>query len=185
MINALLIKNIKYISESCPVFKAQTHNSELTFVVLKKDLLGVLLFFKNHLLCQFKVLTCISCIDYPGKHYRFSVVYELLSIRYNCRLKLKLFTDEAGSVSSCFGVFSSSGWYECEIWDMFGVFFDNHPDLKRILTDYGFEGHPLRKDYPLSGLQEIRYNETKKRVLYEPLELSQEYRTFSYSSPWL
>lgn len=185
MVKALLIKNIKYISESCPIFKIQLHNSELTFVILNKDLLNVLLFLKNHILYQFKVLTCISGVDYPGRKYRFVVVYELLSIRYSSRLRVKVFTDEATPINSCCGFFSSSGWYECEIWDMFGVFFDKHPDLKRILTDYGFEGHPLRKDFPLSGLNEVRYNEAIKRVLYEPLELSQEYRTFNYVSPWI
>lgn len=185
MIKSLLIKNIKYISLSCPIFKTQLHNSELTFIILNKDLLNVLLFFKNHVLCQFKVLTCISGVDYPSKRYRFAVVYELLSIRYNSRLRLKVFTDETTSINSCCHLFSSSGWYECEIWDMLGVFFDKHPDLKRILTDYGFEGHPLRKDFPLSGLQEVMYNETKKTVSYEPLELSQEYRALNYVSPWV
>lgn len=184
MNNLLLIENIKNISKSCPIKRIQVHNSELTFLFKGDDLLNILLFFKNHVLCQFKILTCISGVDFPNKKYRFKLVYELLSIRYNSRIRLKVSTDELLPIDSADKIFSAAGWYECEIWDMFGVFFSNHSNLKRILTDYGFEGYPLRKDFPLSGFIEVRYNELKKRVLNEPLELSQEYRTFNYVSPW-
>ena len=108
----------------------------------------------------------------------------MLSIRYNCRIKIKTFVHELYPLDSCSNLFLSGDWYECEVWDLFGIFFLNHPNLKRILTDYGFEGHPLRKDFPLSGFFELRYNEFEKRVLYEPIELSQEYRTFDYFTPW-
>ena len=147
-------------------------------------LLDILLFFKNHILYQFKILTCISCVDYPMNKYRFKIVYELLSIRFNARLRVKVFTHELLGLDSCEKLFLAGSWYECEIFDMFGVFFKNHSNLKRILTDYGFEGHPLRKDFPLSGFIEMRYHESKKRVVTESIELSQEYRTFKFLSPW-
>jgi len=149
-----------------------------------QTLIKFLKFFKNHILYQFKILTCISGVDYPSNKYRFQVIYELLTIRYNFRIKIKIFVNELMSVDSCNHIFLTSGWYECEIWDMFGIFFNKHLNLKRILTDYGFEGYPLRKDFPLSGFIEMRYHESEKRVLNESIELSQEYRTFNFSSPW-
>ena len=182
--NIILTENFQNISKICPIKKIQFYNSEITLIVKSKDILEVLLFFKNHFLCQFKVLTCISGVDYPKNKYRFSIVYELLSIRYNSRLKIKIFTYELGSVESVNSIFLASSWFESEIWDMFGVFFKNHVNLKRILTDYGFQGYPLRKDFPLSGFIEMRYNETQKRVVSEFIELSQEYRTFNFLSPW-
>ena len=112
------------------------------------------------------------------------IIYDILSIRYNTRVKIKIFTHEIGTVSSITKLYSAAGWFENEIWDMFGVFFQNHPNLKRILTDYGFQGHPLRKDFPLSGFIEMKYNETDKRVISESIELAQEYRTFNFLSPW-
>ena len=133
---------------------------------------------------QFESLCCISGVDYPYNKYRFAVVYELLSVRYNNRLRIKTSSTELLAVDSSAYVYDSAGWYECEIWDMYGVFFKKHPNLKRILTDYGFIGYPLRKDFPLSGYIEMRYSELEKRVLNESLELSQEYRTFNFSSPW-
>ena len=180
----LIIDNLKNISKLCPVKKIQVYNSEMTLVCQANDLLGILLFFKNHISCQYKVLTCISGVDYSQNKYRFKIVYELLSIRYNSRNKITVFVDELKPVDSAGKIFSAAGWYECEIWDMFGVFFKNHSNLKRILTDYGFEGYPLRKDFPLSGFIEMRYNETKKRVISESVELSQEYRIFKFLSPW-
>ena len=182
--NSLIIENFKNISKICPIKKIQFFNSEITLIVQTKDILEVLLFFKNHFLCQFKILTCISGVDYPKSQYRFAIVYDLLSVRYNTRLKIKIFTYELGSVLSVTKFFSAAGWFESEIWDMFGVFFKNHANLKRILTDYGFQGYPLRKDFPLSGFIEMRYNETQKRVISESIELSQEYRTFNFLSPW-
>lgn len=182
--NSLIVENFKNILRICPIKKIQFFNSEITLIVQTKDILEILLFFKNHFLCQFKILTCISGVDYPKNQYRFCIVYDLLSVRYNTRLKIKIFTYELGSIFSSTTVFSAAGWFESEIWDMFGVFFKNHTNLKRILTDYGFQGYPLRKDFPLSGFIEMRYNETQKRVISESIELSQEYRTFNFLSPW-
>jgi len=180
----LIIQNLKNIMKTCPIEKIQVYNSELTVVVKENVLLDVLLFFKKHVNYQFKILTCITGVDYPMNKYRFKIIYELLSIRYNTRIKIKIFVNELMPVSSCDKLFLTGGWYECEIWDMFGVFFKNHSNLKRILTDYGFEGYPLRKDFPLSGFIEMRYNEIEKRVIAEPIELAQEYRTFKFLSPW-
>jgi len=180
----LIIENLKNITKICPIQKIQIHNSEITLIIKSNFLLEVLLIFKNHIGFQFKILTCISGVDYPINKYRFKLVYELLSIRYNSRLRIKIFLNELMSVNSCDKLFLTGGWYECEIWDMFGIFFTNHSNLKRILTDYGFEGYPLRKDFPLSGFIEMRYNEIEKRVIAEPIELAQEYRTFKFLSPW-
>lgn len=183
-INPIITENLKNLTKVLPIQKAQLFNSEITIVCKPKDISKILSFFKNQVLCQFKILTCISCVDYPQNKYRFKIVYELLSVRYNSRLRVAIFVDELTSVDSSDGVFSTSSWYESEIWDMFGIFFKNHTSLKRILTDYGFEGYPLRKDFPLSGFVEMKYNEVKKRVISEPIEFSQEYRAFKFLSPW-
>jgi NADH/F420H2 dehydrogenase subunit C len=184
MKNLVINENLKNILNICPIKKIQFYNSEIVLIVATNDILDILLFFKNNFLSQFKILSCISGVDYPQSHYRFKIVYDLLSIRYNSRLKIKIFTYELSNVSSVTTIYSAAGWFESEIWDMFGVFFKNHINLKRILTDYGFQGYPLRKDFPLSGFVEMRYNETQKRVISESLELSQEYRTFNFLSPW-
>jgi NADH dehydrogenase (ubiquinone) Fe-S protein 3 len=130
------------------------------------------------------MLSCISGVDLVSNTNRFVVVYELLSLTYNSRIRVKVFVDEKEKLRSICALFINSNWWEREIWDMYGVYFDNHPDLRRILTDYGFEGHPLRKDFPISGYVEVKYDENKKRIVVEPLELSQELRLFSFSSPW-
>lgn len=180
----LIIENLKEFSKLCPLEKIQIFNENLIIIVKPEFINNVLLFLKNNIMFQFKVLTCISGVDYPMNKYRFQIVYELLSIRYNFRIRVKTFTHELLGIESCENLFSAANWYECEIWDMFGIFFKNHSNLKRILTDYGFEGYPLRKDFPLSGFIEMRYNEIEKRVINESLELCQEYRTFSYLSAW-
>ena len=182
--NKVVVDKLKTISKVCPVKRIQLFNSEITIIVKTDDILNVLLFFKNNYLCQFKVLSCLSGVDHPKSPYRFTVVYDLLSIRYNNRFKVKVFTYELGEVPSSVNLYSAADWFECEIWDMFGVFFKDHPNLKRILTDYGFQGYPLRKDFPLTGFIEMRYNESNKRVMNEAIELSQEYRTFNFSSTW-
>jgi len=123
-------------------------------------------------------------VDYPENFYRFQIVYELLSLKFNSRLRLKILVDELIPINSIEKIFSGASWWECEIWDMFGVFFLNQHNLTRLLTDYGFQGYPLRKDFPLSGFSESRYNTTKNRVVYENVELAQEYRTFECLSPW-
>jgi len=180
----LMIENIRNLTNLLPLQKIQLFDQDLVIVVKSNILLDVLLFFKYNILYQFDLLTCISGVDYPHNKYRFKLVYELLSIRYNIRIRIKTFTHELVSVDSCDKLYFTAGWYECEIWDMFGIFFKNHSNLKRILTDYGFEGYPLRKDFPLSGFVEMRYHETEKRVINESIELCQEYRTFKFLSPW-
>jgi NADH dehydrogenase (ubiquinone) Fe-S protein 3 len=184
MKNELIIKNFRDLSKLCPLEKIQVFSDNLILIVKPVVLCDVLLFLKNHIMYQFELLSCISGVDCPTNKYRFQIVYELLSIRYNFRIRIKTFTHELLGINSCVSIFSAAGWYECEIWDMFGVFFTNHPNLKRILTDYGFEGYPLRKDFPLSGFVEMRYNEIEKRVVNESLELCQEYMTFTFLSPW-
>jgi len=181
---SVIVNNLKNISKICPIRKIQLFNSEITLVVHTNDLFNVLLFLKNNYLCQFKILSCVSGVDFPKSQHRFSIVYDILSIRYNSRFKVKIFTEELSNVSSIVKLYSAADWFECEVWDMYGVFFKNHPNLKRILTDYGFQGYPLRKDFPLSGFIEMKYNENDKRVISESLELSQEYRTFNFLSPW-
>jgi NADH/F420H2 dehydrogenase subunit C len=157
---------------------------ELTLYIAPSAVEPVLLFLRDHAQTQFKACMDISGADYPTRSQRFEVVYHLLSVRYNARIRVKTYADEVTPVPSATGIFRSADWYEREIWDMYGVFFVGHPDLRRILTDYGFEGHPLRKDFPLSGYSEVRYDEEKKRVVHEPLQLAQAFRDFSGTSPW-
>jgi NADH-quinone oxidoreductase subunit C len=132
----------------------------------------------------FKQLVDLTAVDYPDRQRRFEVVYNLLSLKHNQRIRVKVAVDEETVLPSSTGTFSSAMWMEREIWDLFGVFFSDHPDLRRILTDYGFEGHPLRKDFPLTGYVEVRYDEDQKRVVYEPVKLTQEFRGFDFVSPW-
>jgi NADH dehydrogenase (ubiquinone) Fe-S protein 3 len=180
----VIIKSLKRLSKICPVYKIQIKNHFITLLVKPSNLINQLIFFKNHINSQFYVLTCVTGVDYPSNNCRFQVIYELLSVRYNTRIRIKVFTSEIKSIDSCQKVFSVAKWYESEVWDMFGVFFKNHSDLKRLLTDYGFKGYPLRKDFPLSGFVEAKYHSEKKKVVTRSLELSQEYRDFKLSSPW-
>jgi NADH dehydrogenase (ubiquinone) Fe-S protein 3 len=180
----LLKENLKDLIRICPIEKIKLYDENLTIEIKSDYLHDSLFFFRYHTLYQFEILTCISGVDYPKNKYRFKIVYDLLSIRYNSRLRVETYAHELSSIESCTDIFSAADWYECEIWDMYGIFFNNHPNLKRILTDYGFEGHPLRKDFPLSGYVEMRYNEIEKRVVEESIELCQEYREFSFLSPW-
>jgi NADH/F420H2 dehydrogenase subunit C len=182
--NLIVINNLEYLKKIYPLFRIQVCNSDITLVV-GKDLLKDLLFLlKYNILCQFDCITCISGVDYPTNSSRFNIVYDLLSLKYNFRIRVKISTCELSPVSSSVSIFPASNWFESEIWDMFGVFFTDHPNLKRLLTDYGFNGHPLRKDFPISGFVEMRYMESVKRVSSEFIELSQEYRTFNFISPW-
>ena len=141
-------------------------------------------FLRDDPKCRFTVLCDICGVDYPDRPERFDVVYNLLSLKLNQRIRLKVETDEEQPVPSAIGLFSAAGWLEREAWDLFGIYFADHPDLRRILTDYGFEGHPLRKDFPLTGYVELRYDEEQKRVVYEPVKLKQEFRSFDFLSPW-
>jgi NADH-quinone oxidoreductase subunit C len=144
----------------------------------------VLTFLRDDARCLFKMLIDICGVDYPDRAERFEVVYNLLSLKHNRRLRVKVATAEDQPVPSIAGVFKVAGWFEREAWDLYGIYFSDHPDLRRILTDYGFEGHALRKDFPLTGYVEVRYDIEQKRVVYEPVQLRQEFRTFDFESPW-
>ncbi len=144
----------------------------------------VLTFLRDEVNCQFKMLIDLCGVDYPERENRFDVVYHLLSLSHNRRIRVKIETDEETPVPSVVAVFPVANWFEREVWDMYGVRFSGHPDLRRILTDYGFEGFPLRKDFPLTGFVEVRYDEDQKRVVYEPVRLTQEFRSFDFLSPW-
>ncbi|MGE5766106.1 MAG: NADH-quinone oxidoreductase subunit C [Bacteroidota bacterium] len=157
---------------------------QLSLRIPRDSLVKVLTFLRDDHNCHFKQLVDITAVDYPDQAERFEVVYNLLSLKLNQRVRVKLTTDERTPVASVSRVFSSAIWLERETWDMFGIFFSDHPDLRRILTDYGFEGHPLRKDFPLTGFKEVRYSEEEKRVVYEPVRLTQEFRRFDFMSPW-
>jgi NADH-quinone oxidoreductase subunit C len=133
---------------------------------------------------DYRVLIDIAGVDYIGRAQRFDVVYQLLSLQHNHRVRVKVSVDERTPVPSVVDVFPTAGWFEREVWDMYGVLFDGNPDLRRILTDYGFDGHPLRKDFPLTGYVEVRYDDEQKRVVYEPVKLPQAFRSFDYVSPW-
>jgi NADH/F420H2 dehydrogenase subunit C len=147
-------------------------------------IISVISFFKYHTNCQYKLLSDLCIVDYPSRSNRFDIIYNLLSIRFNSRITIKVIVNELQIVPSLTKVYRSADWWEREAWDMFGVFFSNHPNLRRILSDYGFEGHPLLKNFPLSGFMEVRYDELKKRVVYEPLNLPQDFRSFNFESPW-
>lgn len=168
-----------------PIVRLELYNNKENNLIIPTNYINeILLILKNHFKYQFKVLTCISGVDNPENLYRFQIVYELLSLKFNTRIRLKILIDELIPVNSVEKIFSSASWWESEIWDMFGVFFTNQNNLTRILTDYGFQGYPLRKDFPLSGFSECKYNISKNRVVYENIELSQEYRFFNFLSPW-
>jgi NADH-quinone oxidoreductase subunit C len=157
---------------------------ELCLVARREGIVRVLTFLRDDVNCQFKLLIDICGVDYPDRPERFDVVYHLLSLTNNQRIRIKVRTDEEIPVPSVVSVFSAAGWFERETWDLFGVAFSGNPDLRRLLTDYGFEGHPLRKDFPLTGYVEVRYDDEQKRVVYEPVKLTQEFRSFDFLSPW-
>lgn len=158
--------------------------SELTIVVVREQIVTVLKQLRDDPRCQFQCLIDICGVDYPARERRFDVVYHLLSLRQNLRIRLKVETDEKTPVPSVLDVHPCANWFEREAFDLYGILFSNHPDLRRILTDYGFRGHPLRKDFPLTGYVEVRYDDELKRVVYEPVKLTQEFRTFDFVSPW-
>jgi len=157
---------------------------ELTVHARAADIVKVATFLRDDPACQFVSIIDVTAVDWPGREQRFDVVYHLLSPRMNQRLRVKIMTDEATPVASLVGVYSGADWYERETYDLYGVLFTGHPDLRRILTDYGFEGHPLRKDFPLTGFVEVRWDDEQKRVLYDKVKLNQEFRTFDFMSPW-
>ena len=159
-------------------------HGELTMLVQGEAIVRVLTVLRDEPTLLFKELVDLCGVDYPARERRFDVVYHLLSVRHNLRLRIKVETDEATPVPSVREVFPTADWFEREAWDMYGILFSGHPDLRRILTDYGFEGHPLRKDFPVTGYVEMRYDEEQKRVVYEPVKLRQDFRNWDFLSPW-
>jgi len=174
----------QYLRKVLPIIYLYFNKTTLVLFVKPENLFLVLFFLKKHTQTQYSILTCISGVDYPFRTRRFEIIYELLSIKFNSRIRVITFIDEMTVVTSIYKIFSGSTWWEREVWDLFGIFFDNNQSLKRILTDYGFEGHPLRKDFPLSGYVESRYDEEIKRVICEPIEHAQEYRMFDFKTGW-
>ena len=166
------------------ILKKDMQQDEMCFTVRREGLKRFLTFLLNDANCDFRQLVDICGVDYPERDERFEVVYQLLSLKHNFRLRVKVRTDETSPVDSVTEIFSTANWFEREVWDMYGIYFNDHPDLRRILTDYGFEGHPLRKDFPLTGFVEMRYDSEQKRVIYEPVKLAQDYRNFDFVSPW-
>jgi len=158
--------------------------NELTLEVYAGSIVRILTILRDNQRCQFKQLIDICGVDYPDHSQRFEIIYHLLSLTHNHRLRVMVLTDGETPIPSVCEVFKSANWWEREVWDLYGVPFSDHPDLRRILTDYHFDGHPMRKDFPLTGYLEVRYDETQKRVVYEPISLPQEFRTFDFLSPW-
>jgi NADH-quinone oxidoreductase subunit C len=157
---------------------------ELMLETTPDKLLALLKFLRDDAKCLFNQLVDVCGVDWPEREKRFDVVYNLLSLKNNQRVRVKVATDESTPVPSAASLYSSAGWFERETYDLYGVWFSDHPDLRRILTDYGFEGHPLRKDFPLTGFVELRWDDVQKRVIYEPVKLAQEFRRFDFLSPW-
>jgi NADH-quinone oxidoreductase subunit C len=175
-----------YITASLPggVTSSVIVYDELTITVEAARIIDVLTFLRDDAKCLFFNFVDLCGVDYPAREHRFDVVYHLLSPRHNHRIRVKVMTDEATPVPSAIPVFPAADWFEREAYDLYGILFSNHPDLRRILTDYGFEGHPLRKDFPLTGFVEVRYDDAEKRVVYSPVKLVQEFRDFDFLSPW-
>ena len=159
-------------------------NGELTVNAIPGDIVKLAAFLRDDERCQFWSIVDITAVDWPGRERRFDVVYHLLSPKQNLRIRVKLEVDERTPVPSIISVFPGANWFERETYDLYGVLFTGHPDMRRLLTDYGFEGHPLRKDFPLTGFVEVRYDDGQKRVIYEPVRLTQEFRNFDFLSPW-
>lgn len=163
---------------------SEFQKDELCVTVKRESIVPFLTFLRDHPQCKFTQLMDVCGADYPERTKRFDVVYNLLSLTCNARIRVKVMTDENTPVDSVIDIFKSAAWFERETWDMYGIYFAGNPDLRRILTDYGFEGHPLRKDFPLTGFVELRYDEEQRRVVYEPVKLQQDFRAFDYLSPW-
>ncbi len=175
-----------FASQNFPgaILNVVEQHGETTLLLERNHLLPILAFLRDDEGCMFKQLMDIAGVDFPDRAERFEVVYHLLSLRHNKRIRVKVSTDEQTPVASASCLFSSTVWFEREAWDMYGILFSDNPDLRRILTDYGFDGHPQRRDFPLTGYVELRYDVEQKRVVYEPVKLNQAYRSFDYLSPW-
>jgi NADH-quinone oxidoreductase subunit C len=175
-----------YIASALPeaVLGRDISHGQLILRIKRESVIPVMTVLRDDPRCLFKVMVDLCGVDYPDRPERFEVVYHFLSLKLNQRIRVKVATDEETPVPSITGLYSAAGWFEREAWDLFGIYFADHPDLRRLLTDYGFEGHPLRKDFPLTGYVELRYDEDQKRVVYEPVKLKQEFRNFDFVSPW-
>ncbi len=182
------LNDLKEYLEGCSFSKAilqcDVQSGELSLTVRREAIRQVLTFLRDDASCSFRQLVDICGVDWPERDERFDVVYHLLSMMHNLRIRIKVRAGETTPVDTVTDIFSSAGWFEREVWDMYGVSFSGNPDLRRILTDYGFDGHPLRKDFPLTGFVELRYDETQRRIVYEPVKLAQDFRAFDFESPW-
>jgi len=176
----------EHIAAALPnhVLQTEVAHGELMITVPRAAIVTVLRFLRDDVNLQFKQMMDVCGVDYPDREERFDVVYNLLSLTQNQRVRVKVQTSENVPVPSVTSVFSAANWWERETWDLMGILFSEHPDLRRIMTDYGFEGHPLRKDFPVTGYVEVRYDDDQKRVVYEPVRLQQEFRSFDFLSPW-
>ena len=187
MVSINSLKNLQKLVNSelaSKIQKSDIEFSELIIYVDEGDLIEVIQFLKTNNKCKFRQLIDIAGVDYPDEEKRFQLIYLLLSHEYNLRIKVLVNVDEKQIIKSLTKIYPSANWMEREVFDMYGIKFKNHPDLRRILTDYGFKGHPLRKDFPLTGFNEVRYSEKEKKVIYEPVKLEQNYRNFDFESPW-
>ena len=182
--NTVLLNYRDYIKKIFPQLLGYLINGELILKVSALKITRLLRFLKHNTNSQYKILIDICAVDFPYKKNRFEIIYNLLSLTYNSRITISTFVNEKSIALSCTNIYSAAGWFEREVWDMFGIFFIEHYDLRRILTDYGFKGHPLRKDFPLTGFTEIRYYDSEKRIILEEVSLAQDYRTFYFDNTW-
>ena len=186
----MILENLRKIEKiinselSSKIQNSLIENDELLLEINEKDLIEVIQFLKSNENCKFKQLIDIAGVDFPHEEKRFKLIYLFLSHEHNNRVKLSINIETNQIIQSITKIFPSANWMEREVFDMYGIKFKNHPDLRRILTDYGFKGHPLRKDFPLTGFNEVRYSEKEKKVIYEPVKLEQNYRNFDFESPW-
>ena len=185
-INEPLLDMLEHVAEKLKddVLSYEVVKGEAILTAKRESICSVLQFLRDDKECEFKMLVSLCGVDYPDRPKRFEVVYNLLSLTQNNRVRVKLAASEEEFVPTATKIFSTAGWFEREAWDLYGIYFEDHPDLRRILTDYGFEGHPLRKDFPLTGHVELRYDDELRRVVYEPVHLMQDFRSFDYLSPW-
>ncbi len=172
------------IKKNCNPIKISDDFNQLQIFISANQILDVVDFIKNDEACEFRQITDIAGVDFPERTKRFDVIYHFLSFKHNIRLRIKITVSETETISSITSIFPAANWFEREAFDMYGIQFKDHPDLRRILTDYGFEGYPLRKDFPLSGNVEIRYDEIDKKIIHEPVNLQQDFRSFDIQSPW-
>lgn len=185
MLQNFFFENLSNLNKFFVVITSFTVDKEFLIILKVQNLRSSLKILKNHIGLQYNILSCVSGVDfYNQSFYRFCIVYDLLSVLYNNRIRIKVFATETTLIPSITNIFINANWWEREVWDFYGITFYNHPDLRRILSDYGFEGHPFKKDFPLTGYVEVRYDNNIKRILMEPLHLFQDFRLFEYQTAW-